>query len=47
MKNKKNTLKSQTKIAVYSLPKFIEEINLASEFMDFDLENVRFEIEKE
>ena len=40
-------VKSQIKIAVYSLPKFIEEINLAPEFMDFDLENVRFEIEKE
>mgnify|MGYP006879476108 CR=1 FL=1 len=25
-------VKSQTKIAVYSLPKFIEEINLAPEF---------------
>jgi len=36
---------SQIKIAVYPLPKFIEEINLAPEFMDFDLENVRFEIE--
>lgn len=32
-------------IKIYSLQEFMNEINLAPEFMDFNLENVRFEIE--
>lgn len=39
------SIKDGDVIKIYSLQEFMNEINLAPEFMDFNLENVRFEIE--
>lgn len=39
------SIKDGDVIKIYSLQEFMNEINLAPEFMDFNLEKVRFEIE--
>ena len=42
-----DSIENGIKLKEYSLPEFINEINLAFEFQEFDIETVRFQIKKE
>ena len=42
-----DSIKDGRKIKEYNFPDFIEQMNLAPEFQDFNIETVRFEILEE